>query len=111
MEGEKKGYLKIHAAVNVKSKKILSMKVTKGHVHGGRVLPELAEDIAKSNEEITDKLFAGVAYGSNDIFGCLAVSCVSPAQKHGRMPGLDQKPATSLETHRLWPNKQTRYIY
>jgi Transposase DDE domain len=81
MEGEKKGFLKIHAAVNVKSKKILSMKVTKGHVHGGRVLPELAEDIAKSNEEITDKLFAGVAYGSNDIFGCLAVSCVYPCTK------------------------------
>ncbi len=40
----KKGYLKIHIAVNVKTKKILSMKVTGEHVHDGKVLPELIED-------------------------------------------------------------------
>ncbi len=37
----KKGYLKIHIAVNIKSKKILSMKVTDEHVHDSKVLPEL----------------------------------------------------------------------
>ena len=49
MECKKKGYLKIHIAVNVKSKKILSMKVTDEHVHDGKVLPELVENIIKSN--------------------------------------------------------------
>ena len=38
----KKGYLKIHVAVNVKTKKkILSIKVTDEHVHDSKVLPEL----------------------------------------------------------------------
>ncbi len=37
----KKGYLKIHIAVNVKTKKILSMNVTDEHVHDGKVLPGL----------------------------------------------------------------------
>ncbi|MER5175317.1 MAG: transposase, partial [Candidatus Nitrosocosmicus sp.] len=38
----KKGYLKIHiATVNVKSKKILSIKVTDEHVHDSKALPEL----------------------------------------------------------------------
>ena len=46
---KKKGYLKIHVAVNVKTKKILSMKVTDEHVHDGKVLPELVENIIKSD--------------------------------------------------------------
>ena len=48
---KKKGYLKIHVAVNVKSKKILSMKkVTDERVHDSKALPELVvEDIIKSN--------------------------------------------------------------
>ncbi len=40
----KKGYLKIHVAINVKTKKIPSMmKVTDEHVHDSKVLPELVE--------------------------------------------------------------------
>ena len=33
-----KGYLKIHIAVNVKTKKILSMTVTDAYVHDNKVL-------------------------------------------------------------------------
>src|SRR6478735_1908418 len=36
----KKGYLKIHVTVNVKTKKILSMKVTDEHVHDSKMIPE-----------------------------------------------------------------------
>ena len=65
----KKGYLKIHIAVNVKTKKILSMKVTDEHVHDSKVLPELVNDIIKSDKKITiGKLFADGAYEGNDIF-------------------------------------------
>ena len=47
---KKKGYLKIHVAiVNVKSKKILSMKVTDEHVHDSKPLPELVDNIIKSD--------------------------------------------------------------
>ena len=42
---KKKGYLKIHIAVNVKSKKILSIKVTDEHVHDSKALPELVEKL------------------------------------------------------------------
>ncbi len=34
----KKGYLKIHVVVNVKTKKILAMKVTDEHVHDNKAL-------------------------------------------------------------------------
>ena len=46
----KKGYLKIHVAVNVKTKKILSVKVTDEHVHdSSKAVPELVENIIKSD--------------------------------------------------------------
>jgi hypothetical protein len=42
----KKGYLKIHVAINVKTKKILSIKVTGDeHVHDSKALPELVENL------------------------------------------------------------------
>ncbi len=73
---KKKGYLKIHiATVNVKSKKILSMKVTADeHVHDSKALPELVvENIIKSDRQLTvGKLLVDDAYDSNDIFRCLA---------------------------------------
>ena len=64
-----------YIAVNVKSKKILSIKVTADeHVHDSKALPELVDDIIKSNKQITiGKLFAGdVAYEGNDIFRYLS---------------------------------------
>jgi hypothetical protein len=68
----KKGYLKIHIAVNVKTKKILSMKVTDEHVHDSKVLPELVNGAIKLDKKITiGELFADGAYEGNDIFRCL----------------------------------------
>jgi hypothetical protein len=57
---KRKGYLKIHIAVNVKSTKILSMKVTDEHVHVSKALPELVKNVIKSDSrKITiSKLFA-----------------------------------------------------
>ena len=62
-----------YVAVNVKSKKILSiMKVTDDeHIHdSSKVLPELVDGILKSDKTV-DKLFADGAYDNNDIFRCL----------------------------------------
>ena len=66
----KKGYLKIHVAVNVKTKKILSIKVTDEHVHDSKALPELVNDVIKSDKRITiGKLIAEYgAYEGNEIF-------------------------------------------
>ncbi|MDQ6723985.1 MAG: IS5 family transposase, partial [Thermoproteota archaeon] len=69
----KKGYLKIHIAVDVKTKEILSMKVTDEHVHDSKPLPELVDGIIKSDRKLTvGKLFADGAYDSNDIFRYLS---------------------------------------
>ena len=76
----KKGYLKIHIAVNIKSKKILSMKVTDEHVHDSKALPELVENIIKSNK-IISKLFGDGAYDGNDIFRYLGDNGILPCIK------------------------------
>ena len=49
----KKDYLKIHIAVNVKTKEILSLEVTDEKVHDdGKVMVKLVERILKSNNNI-----------------------------------------------------------
>ncbi len=69
----KKGYLKIHIAVNIKTKKILSMKVTDEHVHDSKVLPELIDNVIESDKQITiGNLFADGAYDGNVIFRYLS---------------------------------------
>ena len=80
----KKGYLKIHIAVDVKTKKILSLKVTDEHVHDSKVLPELVDNIIKSDGMTTTtigKLFADGAYDGNEIFRCLGENGILPCIK------------------------------
>jgi len=80
----KKGYLKIHVAVNVKTKKILSMKVTDEHTHDSKALPELVENIIKSEEMSTTaigKLLGDGAYEGNEIFRYLGDNGILPCIK------------------------------
>ena len=106
----KKGYLKIHVAVNVKTnKKILSMKVTDDeHVHDSKALPGLIENIIKSDSmttttTTTGKLFADGAYEGNEIFRYLGDNGILPCIKvRKRMPELDGKKETSLEIYQSW---------
>lgn len=78
----KKGYLKIHVAVNLKTKKILSMKVTDEHVHDSKALPELVDETIKSNKNMTlGKLIADGAYDDNVIFRYLGDSGILPCIK------------------------------
>ena len=80
--GIRKGYLKIHIAVDIKSKKILSMKeVTDEHIYDSKMLPELIQSIIKSNSATASKLFADGAYDSNEIFRCLADNGILPCIK------------------------------
>ena len=53
----KKGYLKIHVAVNVKTKRILSIKITadEKHVHDSKALPDLVENIIKSGSMTSNR--------------------------------------------------------
>ncbi len=78
----KKGYLKIHVAVNVKTKKILSMKVTDEHVHDSKALPELIENIIKSDNMVSiGKLLGDGAYEGNNIFRFLSDNGIQPCIK------------------------------
>ncbi len=53
----KKGYLKIHVAVNIKTKQILALEVTDEKVHDGKVMKQLIEQILNNNHNIRDQIF------------------------------------------------------
>ena len=104
----KKGYLKIHVAeVDVKSKKILSMKVTDEHVHDNKALPGLVGNIIKSNNMTSiGKIFADDgAYDSNDIFRCISYYGILPCIKVRKNAKVRLKKDTSLEIYQLYPKE------
>ena len=72
--------MKIHIVVNVKTKNILSIKVTDDeHVHDSKVLPKLINDIIKLDKKITmGELFADGTYEGNDIFRYLSDNGILP---------------------------------
>ncbi len=65
----KKGYLKIHVAVDIKTKEILALKVTDEKVHDGKVMKNLVEGVLNNNRNVKIKSFIGDgAYDSNENF-------------------------------------------
>jgi len=72
-----------YVAVNVKTKKILSIKVTDEHAHDSKMLPELVDEIIDSDSITTiGKLLADDgAYDGNDIFRRLADNGILPCIK------------------------------
>jgi hypothetical protein len=79
----RKGYLKIHIAVDMKSKKILSLKVTDEHIHDSKALPILVDDVIKSDDNVTAicKIFGDGAYDNNEIFRYLSDNGILPCIK------------------------------
>ena len=57
----KKGYLKIHVAVNIKTKEIIALEVTDEKVHDGKVMKQLIEQVLNNNHDIKIKSFIGDA--------------------------------------------------
>jgi len=55
----KKGYLKIHIAVDIKTKQILALEVTDEKVHDSKVLKNLIENVLNNNHNINLKSFIG----------------------------------------------------
>ena len=47
----KKGYLKIHVAVNIKTKEILALEVTDEKVHDGKMLRKLVKRVIDNSSE------------------------------------------------------------
>ena len=77
----KRGYLKIHVAVDIKRKRILSLHATSEQVHDGKVLPELLDDITIKQNKMIESVIADGAYDSNNIFQILLFKGIKPAIK------------------------------
>jgi hypothetical protein len=77
--GVKRGFIKVHLAVDVKTGKILSMEVTKDDVHDRRMLVPLVEE-ASSRANVTRAIADG-AYDSREIFRYLDSNGIEPVVK------------------------------
>jgi hypothetical protein len=75
----KKGYLKIHLAVDVRSKQAVSMQVTEESVSDGSQMEPLVQEAVSKNE--VKRAYADGAYDSRANFNFLASNKVDPAIK------------------------------
>ena len=75
------GYLKIHIAVDIKKKRILSLHVTSEQVHDGKVLPELIDDITITQNKVIESAIIDGAYDNNNNFQILSFKGIKPAIK------------------------------
>ena len=75
----RKGYLKIHVAVDIKKKKIVSLDVTSEEVHDGSRLKELVDNALESNT--LERVIADGAYDSNENFQYLSDKNIEAAIK------------------------------
>ena len=66
----RKGYLKIHVAVDIRKKKILSLEVTSEEVHDGKMLSNLVDNTLKNNT--VKSLLGDGSYDSNSSFRYLS---------------------------------------
>jgi Transposase DDE domain len=76
----RKGYLKIHVAVDIKRKRILSLEVTSEEVHDGRILKKLVDN-ASENNNLKGILADGMMYDSNNNFRYLSKNYIKPGIK------------------------------
>jgi hypothetical protein len=75
----RKGYIKIHVAVDIKKKKIVSLEVTTEEVHDGMMLKKLIENAAENND--VKRVIADGAYDNNENFRYLSDNDIEAAIK------------------------------
>ena len=76
----RKGYLKIHVAVDIKKKRILSLEVTSEEVHDGKMLNKLVDNASENN--CVKRVLADGMYDSNNRnFQYLSKSHIKPGIK------------------------------
>jgi hypothetical protein len=84
----RKGYLKIHIAVNIKTKEILALEVTDEKIHDSKMLKKLVDEVLKAvppdEKNIVKKLKLVLADGAHDTntnFGYLDKNGITPGIK------------------------------
>ena len=75
----RKGYLKIHVAIDIKKKRILSLEVTSEELHDGKMLKKLVYN-ASENNHVKGVLADGM-YDSNNNFRYLSKNHIKPCIK------------------------------
>jgi DDE family transposase len=75
----RKGYLKIHVAVDIKKKKIVSLEVTSEEVHDGKVLKKLVDKASENND--VNRVLADGMYDSKKNFQYLHDNGIEAAIK------------------------------
>ncbi len=91
----RRGYLKIHVAVDIRKKKVVSMEVTSEEVHDGKVLKKLVKGASENND--VSRVLADGAYDSKENFRCLDDMGIEPAIK--------VKKNSSGKSHGCYPRK------
>lgn len=75
----RRGYLKIHVAVDIKNKKIISLEVTSEEIHDGKMLKKLVDNASGSNN--VKGVVADGMYDSNKNFRYLSKNHIKPGIK------------------------------
>jgi hypothetical protein len=75
----RKGYLKIHVAIDIKKKKIISLEVTSEEVHDGNRLKKLVDNASENND--VKRVIADRAYDSKENFRYLFDNGIEAAIK------------------------------
>ena len=75
----RRGYLKIHVAVDIKNKKIISLEVTSEEVHDGKMLKKLVDNASENNN--VNGMLADGMYDSNKNFRYLSKNHIKPGIK------------------------------
>lgn len=72
----RRGYLKIHVAVDIKKKRILSLEVTSEEVHDGKMLKNLVDNASENNK--VKRVLADGVYDNNNNFRYLSKKRIKP---------------------------------
>jgi hypothetical protein len=78
---KKKGYLKIHIVVNIKTKEILALDITDEKVHDGKMLRKLANQVFNTQPHKIRSVLADGAHDTNKNFQYLEDKRITPGIK------------------------------
>ena len=93
----RKGYLKIHVAVDIKKKRIVSLEVSSEEVHDGSKLKVLVDRAMENNN--VKRIIADGAYDSNENFRFLCQNDIEPAIRVRKNSSLSREGGRRSMTH------------
>ena len=77
MDKEKKEFVKLHIAVDAKSEKMVSFRITKGNVHDSKKFSSMVREITKEYD--IDKVYGDKAHDNRKNFNILDDMNIEPA--------------------------------